>query len=242
MSKRGPHNPAITWTPHVQISFGGTIGVSNPEVWTCGFKWNLVDPLSEPTPDQLQACLGTLSTDIAAWFGGSGTNQSFIGIDAALTYVKLNMVEATGLQRAGDTIRTDLTTPVNGPQNVGVPWHQTYAVTLRTALHRGRSHSGRFYPPLVAVQPDIGSPYCSLVAANGMASAAATLVTSINNDLGSHAGMLGHIAVMSPGNTAKGTTPTHQNVTGVVVDRVADVQHRRTDRVARNETSVITIP
>lgn len=242
MVKRGPHNSAITWEPHCQIQFGGTMGVANKEVWTCGLRWVLVNPAAEPTQAQLTAALDPLIADIGAWFTAGLPNSSFIAHDAQLVYVKFNMIESTGLQRAGDTVQAQVAGPANGPTGQQVPWFQTYALTLRTGLTRGRAHSGRIFPPLVCMQPEAGSPYASDSNVAGYISAAANMITNINTHVEALPGLLGHIGIMSPGNTAKGTTPTHQLVTHVTADRVADVQHRRTDRVPRLESETVVIP
>lgn len=227
----------------MQLSFGGSLGNSKADVWTCGLKYLYADRAYAPTQQDLDAILQIMASDVAGWFQGGNVNgNSHISADAKLEWVKANYILASGLQRDVNTHVYDLPVPMSGPAALQVPWYQTLAITLRTGLKRGRAHSGRFFPPLVTVQPEAGSPYIAAAEANGIAAwAQSALIDPLNAHISANGTQIGHIAVLSPGNTAAGTTPTSQIVTGVVCDRVPDVQHRRTNRVARLEGTLALV-
>lgn len=226
-----------TWVPHLRLTFGGTIGTTTTETWSNTIRFHMMNTV--PSADNLQAAAVALEAPIKTWFTSVGAS---INGTAKLSWIKLNWVTANGSQRDQQTIIHEFTA-VPGGGSVGtqaVPWFQTVALTFRTRLKRGRGHSGRIFPPLVAVSVASDQPYIGAAQANGLASAGRTLLTSVRSTLGtSFAGIGGEIpvpSVFSPGDGAS-KPPLFVPIIGVVCDRVPDVQHRRTKQVPRAEST-----
>jgi hypothetical protein len=232
MSKRGPHHDNITWTPHIRIAWGGSIGTGK-EIWTNSMKY-VPAAGALATEAQLSAADLPVIQALGRWVSVSAPNPSFIGQDANLSWLKMNNILASGLQATQATHIYEVGGGYNGYDANSVPFYQTFAITLRTALKRGRAHSGRLFPP--CVQPPIvaGTGMCSVGDATAMALSFQVCLTSMQTALVA-AGIPGGFAICSPGDATKGTVPIHTGITGVVVDQVPDVQHRRTDRLPRSE-------
>lgn len=232
-----------TFLKHIKLQFGGTIGTTSTEIWSCTvrFKGNTDDSASVPSvdfsPEQLDTALGLLNAPLQAWMNAS---DSQLSSNAKLAWAKLNQIEANGKQRDVNTHRID-TGIVSGSTTRYVPWYQTQALTMRTNISRGRGHSGRIYPPLTLAQPEGGSPYIAEADANRMATSWAAALNGIADAIQTARGVSDATPVYpvigSPVPTRVGDTggALLMRVTGVVVDRVPDVQHRRTNAVPRLE-------
>lgn len=228
---------------HLKLQFGGALGQGDVEIWsnTVHFKCNSDDAAGVAsvsfTPEQLDTALGLLNAPLQAWFNAA---DSQISSSAYLLWAKLNQIEPNGKQRDVNTHRID-TGRVAGAAAGTPPWYQTYALTMRTNLSRGRGHSGRIYPPLVGTDPEPLSPYLRPADANRMASSWALALNEIAGQIHTARGAGDVTAVYpvvaSPIPTRIGDTggAMLQRITGVVVDRVPDVQTRRTNAVPRAE-------
>lgn len=239
---------AKTWLEHIKISMFGTLGTTNAgasapvEIWSCGLRFysptNIV-----PTPADLASIGVQTINNIKKWFTSGG---AIISPTAQLGGIKVIYVTNTGKQRDVNTVVVDAPPNTFGTGTSGSPiWEQSYALTFRTAIQRGRGHSGRIYPPLSGSQPDIGSPYCPANDASAMATAGALLLRDTENGIQNGFGHTVdfYAAVMSTGDTAgTGIAPLATKITGVACDRVADIQHRRTNKVPRAEGVLAPIP
>jgi hypothetical protein len=229
------------WTPHLRLAFGGTLGTPAVEVWANSLKFVPAAGVV-PTADQLQSVANAAANPLHDWFSGLLT---IISQTALLTYVKATWVQANGKQRDLNTALVDFAPPVPGQSNQPVIWEQSYCVTLRTGLKRGRAHSGRVYPPMSGRAPAVNSPYCDPTDAQNMGDNFAFLLTQLKTaivaiiDPGS---TTSGFAVVSPGDTVKGTTPEFAYITGTVVDQVCDIMHSRTNRVKRREGTTRALP
>lgn len=232
---------APTYLPHVLLQMSGRLGTAGgPELWSCGIR--LHAPASVvPTRAQLVTALAAMQPLVADWFSGSDTA---IASNGFLTTLKLNAINAAGKQPEQDTVELDYGTPPAGARPAVVPFYQSWALTWRTAVRRGRGAAGRIYPPVVSAAM-AADGYCTTVAANGMAAAGALLLSNVNQQLSLAAGSQFRAAVMSAGNDGQGgvpvVVPTFNTITGVVVDRVPDVQHRRTRQLVRSESNRVTV-
>lgn len=237
-----------TYLPHVKVSFGGTLGVPPVEEWSNTVRFKIwregmgieqddpTDSSAILTSGDLDAALEVVAAPLQAWIQRP---TSLISSTARLSWVKVHMIGDNG--RHMDTLSHRLDFggyggPIGSPQP---HWYQTVALTLRTELSRGRSHSGRIFPPMVAAVPEGSTPYISFAQAGGMAASFATCLDEISSALNGLLVMNSHAypVVASPA-TNTGPNPGGallQRITGVVTDRVADVQHRRTRQVARSE-------
>lgn len=241
-----------TWLPHIKLQFGGTLGQPVVEEWsnTIRFKMNgapfdtsPTDPSLVMSSGELEDALAAIVVPLDAWFrnGNSRINQV-----ARLTYAKLNMINAQGKQYDQNTHRRDITPTPGGSSFAAPPWYQTLALTMRTEKSRGRAHSGRIFPPVVDAGPQNLGPYIDGTVATGMVSNFVTCLDAICQALADTA-LAPNIdvrpVIASPATTT-GPNPGPallQVVTGVVADRIPDVQHRRTNRLQRLETALAPV-
>jgi len=232
---------ATTYRPHVLLQIFGRLGGSaGVEVWSCGIRLhNASDAL--PTRAQLVTALDAMQPLIGNWFTSS---DSYISQSGFLTGAKLNAILASGKQREQDTVEIEWASAPQGARPVLAPFYQSWALTWRTALRRGRGHSGRIYPPVVSALME-ESGYCSLASSNQMAASGALLLSNVNSQLSLAAGAPYRASVMSAGNDGAGgapvVLPASQIITGVTVDRVPDVQHRRTRQLLRSESNLVSV-
>jgi hypothetical protein len=236
MTSPGGHNSAISWLPHVRVAWGGQLGTSG-EIWTSSLKWLYADDAFAPAGIVLDNILDVAQTRIGNWFADAANGISSF---AHMGWVKANWILASGLQAAGDTHYKEFG-PVSGQvASNNPPFYQTYALTLRSGLTRGRAHSGRIFPPMVGF-PTAADGYCAAAQATTAATSFATMLSQANADISGLGPNPGVFSILSPGNTTKGQAPTSQFITGVVMDRVADVQHRRTNHLARQEGTLAPV-
>lgn len=230
-----------TWTPHIRLSYGGGLG-GNLETWSNTVRWKTVSFV--PTAEQLQAACDGLVTPLSAWITRPASK---VHLAASLRFIKLNWILDTGLQRESNTVQHDVDPAVNGgTSGNGVPFYQTYAITLRTRLKRGRSHAGRVFPPCVIHDAENQfSPYTTGASVDGMANSFATLLRDCRAAMGTifnpAGGETPDPAVFSAASPPKAPAPLWSPIISVVVDRLPDVQHRRTKSVARSEGTTILI-
>lgn len=230
MPRRGPHNSNITWTPHVRIAWGGTLG-NTAEVWTNSVKY-VPSTNAVITAAQAAGAAPAIFNQLGAWMGaGSADYISFIGKDAKLSWVKINSINGDGLQYDGDTNVYE-TTPVigGGGDSQFVPFYQTYAISLMTAKKRGRAHIGRIYPPCVVAIPIASTGMQDPTNALAQAKAFSACLKGINQQMNAQF-TAGAVSICSPGNALKNTVPIYTAVTGCTVDTIPDTQHRRTNRL-----------
>ena len=231
-----------TWLPHLRVSFGGTLGNPALEIWanSIRFKIGANDAPNVASTEMdsagLDIALPLMITPLQNWITAAPAKVSTY---AALTWCKLAWIKADGKQRDVSTHVVDVPAPNNGSSNLIPPYYQTFALTFRTDKRRGRGHSGRIYPPMVSPALQ-GTGYTAYNDGNGMATAAATLLDALAaaiwiTDLGSPP------VYPVVGSAARATGPDAggallQRITGVVVDLVPDVQHRRTNQLKRAES------
>jgi hypothetical protein len=231
-----PTDTDNTWIPHLKIQIGGTIGQPAVEIWSNSFRYRVTG--SAPTPAQLLAIADAAAPYVTAWItrGASALRTAVVG-----QYVKAVWVQSNGKQRDANTAQHDLVAAANtGTLAAAGIWPQTYCLTFRTAVKRGRAHSGRIYPPLAGNGAQGGTPYLALGDAQAMANSGSVLLTGLHlaaSGILSTTGGRAVPAVFSPGNALRGTQPVSNDIVAVVVDRVADIMHSRTNRVARLESA-----
>lgn len=232
------------WEPHLKLSWGGNLGVPAMEVWSNTVKWKVTG--FEPSRDELESACAAVAPIIGTWLhsADAAINQS-----AVLSWVKLNWVLATGKQRDAVTVLHELLPSVAGGNSYATPpFYQTAAITLRTRLTRGRAHSGRIFPPMVAFDTaSLLTPYASVASVNAQANAFITLLRNVRTALGT-AFTAGHPGALTPdpgvfsaGSIEHATAPLWEPIISAVVDRVPDVQHRRTNRIPRSEGTTVVL-
>ena len=235
---------AKTYVPHMKLQYGGALGLAALDEWSNSLRF-LPPPGFAPSDEDLDAACAACVVPLSDWMARADTN---ISNSAKLDVVKLNWVQANGKQRGQNTILRDVIPSVSGAVGINPPpWFQTFAVTFRTRNRRGPGSVGRVYPPLVfhdAPSFEQG-PYTTAAKATAMANSFRTLVIDLRTAIaqawtggGSNVPVW---SVMSPGDTVRGTQPRATEIISVVVDRVPDVQHRRTNRVPRAEGTTVII-
>lgn len=241
MVRRGPHNNAITWPEHCQISWGGTLGTGTKEIWTCGVRMvHGTGSPTGPTVAQLNTFMTGMNTVVAGWVTDPAAR---LGQAVHWGWIKANWILTTGLQRDSLTNRFDSSTATRGVGSAIQPsWAQTYCLTFGTGFKRGRAHSGRVFPPVVAVPSDPDSGLCDQTPADDMAASMAGLLIEFQRHYRTDIGIPeAHLAVISPANSLKGQGSVQAQIMSVVCDRVADVQHRRTNRLPRTLGAVAPV-
>lgn len=236
----------MTWVPHYRVSWGGSLGIPAMEQWSNTLRFRTSDDvlgIGAPvlSHDELQRISDALAVILSGWILD---NSALIGHDVGLEYVKTNWVNSAGLQPDQDTIISPVTPVPRSPFTASATsWIMSYALTLRTAKARGRCHAGRIYPPAPVVLNDINTPYCSIGAATGMATAFARVIwaaqEAFDSELNGNIGNNTFAGVASPGDSATGKPALWEPITGVVCDRVQDVMHSRNRQVPRAEGALV---
>lgn len=239
-----------TWLQHIRLSFGGTLGGGSEEIWsnTVNFKSNADESgnvgSAALTSQQCEDALDDLVPALKTWYAKPATGVS---ASARLTWAKLNTINTAGHQQDVNTHLREFAGVAGGVAGINPPWFVSLALTLRTDYKRGRGHSGRIFPPVIAIPAGNGSPYISEQAATDAAAAFATCLTAIgqaiqSNSINPSVGSA-YPVVASPATTTGPNPggPLLLPVKRVVVDRVHDVQHRRTNRVPRAEGQPATV-
>ena len=219
--------------PHLRVTFGGSLGTPSVEIWSNTINFNNL-AAAIPTEQEVALLPDAIAPAVATWFNAA---DSIINLDAKLEWLKAVWIQADNKQRGETTAIHDYPGGVPGGSNVPVIWEQSYCLTWRTPLTRGRGHAGRIYPPLSGPPPVAGSPDCTAANANRLATSAIALLAGMRDGISqvlTPARVLNPV-VISRGNVAGDKIPRAITITGVVVDRVADIQHRRTNRVPRAE-------
>lgn len=241
-----PDGPKVL--PHLRLSWGGNLGAPAVEIWSNALNFS-VGP-EAPTADELQAIAAAAVAPVRQWISSP---DSKIGNCVSLNWIKAVWVLNSGKQRDTNTAVKDL---VSGEIAYGmmtpVPiWEQSYAITLRTALTRGPGHAGRIYPPVSGPPPENnGTPYAAkdvvdamTVTFTLMVSGLTAAINQVVDPLTGSQSSNGRKAKLIVVSRQTLTNPLARNteVTRVVIDRVADIQHRRTNRLQRNEATARAI-
>lgn len=193
---------------HLLLSVEGRAW-GDAEQWQFGLHF---DAAALPTANK-----DAINTAIETWF--SSAAQGFHGSIEYLGY-KVAIIAPNGNYPAGHVPLVFTRAAPLGGQGLGnaVP-QQSIAVTLKTAIPRGRGHAGRFYPP----------PQIHAVDTFGQ------LPASIQSNLvPSHKGFLNSLIPLMGGRlvVASKVAGTLTPVTHVGVGRVIDTQRRRRGRLS----------
>jgi hypothetical protein len=232
----------LTWTPHLRLQWGGSLGTPPLDIFSNTIRYAYGTSGASPSAASLKAAATAVMTDLTQWFVDS---DSKIGQAANLEYLKVTHVLSNGKQRDAVVAEATLPTAAHGANVSTTPiWEQSYCLTLRTNVPKGRASNGRIFPPLSGPPPAANSPYCGDADAAAMASRFATFLTNASHSIQNTVeagGAHGFFAVFSPGDSTKGTSPLFNYYKKVACDEVADIQHRRVNRVPRKEAAVATI-
>jgi hypothetical protein len=208
---------------HWLFVFGGTYsGASETgEIWQCGIRCQPAAGSAHTFGDE-DAVLTALATPFNAWYILAAHSMR---PDAKLAFLKLNEIAPDGTY--ADTTTThqyDYATPAPGQGAASLPSILTLCWSWTTARQRGIASKGRIYPPTAIAVTSGAARVTSTVQNTNLTAAKAMLdVMSRPN------GVDFEIApcVVSKG-THNGTgTGASEDITGVRIGDVVDVQRRR---------------
>jgi hypothetical protein len=227
---------AKVWDPHLLIAWGGTLGAPPLDVWTNTLKALVYEPdgitrsvLTVAEQDELLPLLDPILTEWVAPSVGTDTHSPTV----TMTWIKANMIAATGKYMYPTTSVRDLDPGVVGTAVGNADWRQSIVVSLLTAKSRGKAHAGRFYPPVSPLTfENTKSPYITTVLAQAFANQPYQKIADINSITLASGKSLG-IVITSPGETDVAVDPVSNSVISTEVDKVPDTQRRRTNRVPR---------
>jgi hypothetical protein len=232
-----------TVVPHIRMSWGGTLA-SGEEIWTNTLNW-ANDQSTTPTRESLANAAEAVSVPLGVWLNSA--EAQICGL-VNLEWVKLNYILGNGRQRDTDTVQFDYVPPVTGTLsfNAAPIWVQSYALTLRTGLSRGRGHAGRIFPPMCGKPESFvgGTGYLTKSVADGMALKFGTAIRDIRDAMNPMLQPVGNaydLVVISVSQTGDTRPPQSNEVVSVVCDRVPDIQHRRSNRLPRSEGNTVVI-
>lgn len=221
----------MTYTPHILVQFGGRL--YDIEEWSCSLRM-LIDGQSILPDEDLIGWAATnlvdIKNDVAAWFTSAGAANSN---KARLDFVKVNAIDDQGHYSDQGNTNAFFYTAGAAPTgiNVGGFPQETMCVSLMTAKTRGRGHRGRFFPPTAALTPDsLGKVSSAIV--TGMATAAATFLTNLNNQPGIDTSNPAVAVVSNLGDPGPANVVTH-----ILVGNQMDTQRRRRENMPEAYTS-----
>lgn len=206
------------YAEHVLIRWGGKLAAE--ETWSCGLRLQGMAGSDDVTTAQ-----GNLE-DFAELVRLFCTNsQSWHNGLCSLDWVKANAIGPDGKYSQAYTNLHEFS-PAIDLGTGAAPSQLAVAVTLRTAVSRGRAHAGRFYIPtgFTTVQADGRMGQAD---AQNIAGAAAAFIQGINVQVTGY-----KVAVFSP------LEPIARAVTRVEVGRVVDTQRRRRNQLAEDYVGV----
>lgn len=201
-----------------RLSFGGTL--FETETWACTMHIeSTVFDAAMPAAFQT-AIKNVVESPVARVSGG-----------VELEWIKFNEIDPPTNNYLSETTANTFFYPtalmsgaMKSPAQVSV------AVSLRTALTRGRAHAGRVFPPTSVTDGSMGSDgLLTESAANDIAGAWATCVSAINAVAGGRVVVWSHVGQIV------------EDVTAVRVGRVPDTQQRRREALPEKPTAPVAV-
>jgi hypothetical protein len=182
---------------------------SSLERWGIGLRFS-GDSTATPTQAEADEFVAPTRT----WFT---TTSMFFPIGTTIDEIKLAPIGTNGKYPPGlDSTSAAIGAAITGNTNTQAwPMQCSLAITLTTALPRGRGHIGRFYLPAMRNTIPFSAGQLGATEINGILAATKTWINAMNafSDLGS-------LEVFGPFGTAN-------VVTGIRCGTVVDTQRRR---------------
>lgn len=221
------HRIVVIGTLYTEESFNFTLSVVSPE-----------DPsqVEAVTPQLLE----DLAADVADWwpkaFGNGGVSMTD---KAKLTELKVNRIDASGHYEDNEAMTHLYPTPIAGGAATSEPAQLACAVSLRTAVERGRGSRGRFYLPAPAALATVGADgRLTTAQAGGLATGAKALIDAINQTYWARDG--GLRVAMRVGVASNIGAGVFQPATYVEVGRVPDtIRSRRSSLVEDHQSATL---
>lgn len=149
------------------------------------FTMSIVPTGGGDLPPVDQSLCDAVTAHVASWFGTSGGGTTGPGIisQARMTGAKLNRIGPDGKYADPETVETILGSPIPGAGSALIPAQLACAVTLQTAVPRGRGSKGRFYLPVLNTFSSVGADgRMTSTQADQLAGACAYLINEINDE------------------------------------------------------------
>jgi hypothetical protein len=208
---------------HLLFVFGGTQtnAAEAGEIWQCGIRGGPAAGSAHDYGDE-DAMLAAIQGPFKTWYGAVASSMRS---DYRLEYLKLNEIAPDGSYAdATTTHRFDYGTFQAGGVTPSVPSILTLAWSWKTARLRGIASKGRIFPP-VAFTTTQGSPRVSSAVTATNVTAAKALLSVLSKPNGVDFEFAP--CVVSAGSHGGTGTGAIENITGVRVGDVVDVQRRR---------------
>jgi hypothetical protein len=215
-----------TYSPHLRVQCAGVFGPAGSawEIFSYGFS---IGQASGQGPAVGGTVLADLCDDVQEFHAGAGAH---IANAARLTSIKVALVNPDGSWN-GAQAAYERSCDVPGGINVGAscPAPQSaLAVTLRSNVNTPRTR-GRFFLPMVALNPSVTDGLIAEQAATEVASAVESLITNVNNQPGFDQN--GDQVIVAS------TFGTNSVVTSVSVGRVIDTIRSRRNALQESYVS-----
>lgn len=204
---------------HWLCTFGGSLGSSEEEHWSCGIRL-ILSGLNQGgfDPDDWLVNQGDHITE---WI--LRTN-SHIGFGTKLQFIKMNEINEFGHYADPEHPHTRFLNVAGGMATSTLPFQACYVVTTRThAVSAGPASRGRFYVPYPAVTVDSHGLFPTGFA-DQMASSAHDLLDNLE------VGVIGDWSIKPNIVSKVGDGHAHQ-IDYVIVDNRIDTQRRRANQL-----------
>jgi hypothetical protein len=201
---------------HKLLTVGGNL-FGGAEQWSLSMR--LIPSVSHL--DVTQAQVDSLTTATTTWF--TSTLMQFASVHS-LTFAKLAPIGTDGHYPDGEISYEHVYSGVNGAQTTINPFPAqcTNAISLTTAVPRGRGHIGRFYLPPQNIA--LSNGLIPTASAAQWLGATRTWLLAIN--AATDVGTVGVITALGSG--------TSRVVTGLRCGQVVDTQRRRRRQLSEN--------
>lgn len=210
----------VAYTPHILVQWGGRLlnPILGADIWTNSVRAHWTNSGGITT---MEGYLNEMSPNLKTWFIGANSGMASI---ATLDFVKANQINAAGHYVDPVThVRFYPAGTVGGaaptaPQFTSVVW------SWETPIVRGKAAKGRIYPPnFTGTSPEFAGALNAQQQQNNLTSALALLAVIANRDA----------SWITPAIYSE-SSGEHQDITGVRVGNVMDVQRRRKNAYVEN--------
>lgn len=200
------------------VAIGDLYGV---EDWSFSMSLIADDDGPGATPTEVPSAIVNA---FQTWFN----TGSLISNAARLLTLKLNLIGEDGRYVNPTTVQYDYTSIPVGNSSTKVPAQIAYAVSLRTALSRGRAHAGRFYVPVPALSPNADGQ----ISVSAIAAPTDTLLASIQGAIPGY--VLGVTSSIGSG--------AEQRVVNARYGRILDTIRSRRDKLPEDYVDAAPLP
>lgn len=226
----------MAYVTHSLFVMGGTLGSGvDSEIWQCGIRGGFNYAATDPDPavsyqTAAQAWLAGIQTGLQSWF----TTTSRMRLDAKLTFAKLNLIGPDG-RYVYPSYPNTRGMSATGTGSISVPSIITSAISWKTARRAGPASNGRIYPPLNIVPTGTSQDRIDSTTATALANYGKALLNALSTGTSAPTSANFVPQVVS-------SQGPRENITGVRVGDVIDVQRRRKNALKESYSAVVVFP